>query len=198
MGRIYNSYLSFDMTTDVEKSLAFKKKIQSIQSGVGGDALGQMTMSELGQFQTTWCYKRYNHDATPCRFAHIDVNKEWLRRDPSQIDYYVTLCPNTKILNHKISILDWCYVNACAYGLLYTVNSPILKKKWVTIRKTVRRRCVNHHGRGVTVPVICGIYVLIYTKVVTPVVVPRRRLHDRWRGIVDDVVLMTCTLVSSI
>lgn len=115
--RIYNSYMSFDVPADVEKSLACKENIQSVQSGVGGDALGQMTTSELKQFRTTWCCKRYDHDATLCRFAHIDVNKGWLRRDPSQIDYSVTLCPKTKILHHKTSNLDGCYVNACADGL---------------------------------------------------------------------------------
>jgi len=97
---------------DVEKAFAFKEN-----SGDDNDAMGQMTTSELGQFRTTWCCKRYDHDATLCRFAHIDVNKGWLRRNPSQYEYSTTMCPKTRIVANKTSTLDGCYLNACPDGM---------------------------------------------------------------------------------
>lgn len=114
---VYDSYLSFDTPADVEKSLASKENISVTPSGSGGDALGQMTTSELAKFRTTWCCKRYDHDATLCRFAHIDVNKGWLRRNPTQMEYSVAMCPKTSIVHNKASVLDGCYVNACEDGV---------------------------------------------------------------------------------
>lgn len=113
---IYNSYLSFDMPADVEESLAFKENISDTGDG-GVDILGQMTTSELVKFRTTWCCKRYEHDATLCRFAHIDVNKGWLRRNPAQMEYCAIMCPKTNIVNNKSSSIDGCYLNACEDGV---------------------------------------------------------------------------------
>lgn len=113
----YDSYLSFDMPADVEESLAFKENISSTQCRVVGDTLGQMTTSELGKFRTTWCCKRYEHDATLCRFAHIDLNKGWLRRNTSKFKYSTTMCPKTSIVNDETSSLNGCYINACEDGI---------------------------------------------------------------------------------
>jgi hypothetical protein len=50
-------YLSFDM--DVSEKSA--------------DARGQMNSNELNKFRTTWCCKRYDHDAKLCRFAQMPM-----------------------------------------------------------------------------------------------------------------------------
>jgi len=105
------------MPADVEESLAFKENRSDSQNGGGRDALGQMITSELVKFRTTWCCKRYEHDATLCRFAHIDVDKGWLRRNPAKYEYSCTLCPKIVSVNNKESGLDGCYLNACPDGI---------------------------------------------------------------------------------
>jgi len=110
-------YLSFHLSSDSEQSLGFKENIFG-STKRKEDALGQLTTYDLLKFRTKFCCKRYEHDATLCRFAHVDVNKGWLRRDPSKYDYSVEMCPNTHIIHDKNNALNGCYINACKDGVL--------------------------------------------------------------------------------
>ena len=84
------------------------------------DLLGQMNYSELSKFRTTWCCKRYDHDPLRCRFAHVDINSGWLRRDPLIFQYEDKLCPH--ILQHvnknhtHTNTTKKVLINKCPHG----------------------------------------------------------------------------------
>lgn len=106
--------LKVDIPEEVSKSLEFNN---SIPLGKSADLLGQMTNNELNNFRTTWCCKKYDHDARLCRFAHVNENGGWLRRDPSKFDYCDQMCPNVGIIMDSDSNLNRCFVNACEHGV---------------------------------------------------------------------------------
>mmetsp|Transcript_21493 Transcript_21493/g.27102 ORF Transcript_21493/g.27102 Transcript_21493/m.27102 type:complete len:897 (-) Transcript_21493:243-2933(-) len=81
------------------------------------DVLGQMNVQELSKFRTTWCCKRYDHDHSLCRFAHVDVNKGWLRRNPQTYKYSAQRCPHATIIKSPNSPLKGCHLNTCPLGL---------------------------------------------------------------------------------
>jgi hypothetical protein len=114
-GRENIPYLSFDIPSEVSDSLAFN---DPETSGRSADALGQMNCNELSKFRTTWCCKRYEHDAKLCRFAHVNENSGWLRRDPNVYEYADNLCPSVATIMNIDSIINGCHVNACKDGLL--------------------------------------------------------------------------------
>ena len=110
-------YLSFDIPSELSDSLAFNDTVPDT-SGKNADVRGQMNSNELSKFRTTWCCKRYDHDATLCRFAHVNENKGWLRRDPTIYDYKDELCGFTATITNDDSVYKGCFVNACKNGLL--------------------------------------------------------------------------------
>jgi len=55
---------------------------------------GAMSVVELNTFRTSWCAKRYDHNPNLCAFAHVDVNRGWLRRNPNIYQYRDEMCPN--------------------------------------------------------------------------------------------------------
>lgn len=67
----------------------------------------------LSKLRTTWCAKRYDHDHCFCAFAHVDINRGWLRRDPYTYSYKPTMCPYIKPLQGA----EDCYVNMCPLGV---------------------------------------------------------------------------------
>jgi len=78
------------------------------------EVLGQMSAVELCKFRTSWCAKRYDHDPKLCAFGHVDINRGWLRRDPSVYNYSEKLCPYIV----RSPMLDAGYsFNACPNGL---------------------------------------------------------------------------------
>lgn len=82
------------------------------------EASGHMSIAELNEFRTSWCSKRYDHDAKLCGFAHADVNNGWLRRDPSEHAYSATLCPNVSLVSAGKNNTNAAYlVNCCPKGL---------------------------------------------------------------------------------
>lgn len=80
------------------------------------EMLGRMSAFELGKFRTTWCSKRYDHDAHRCGFAHVDVNRGWLRRDPDIYRYRDEICPHIYSTG-AFSEMEGCLFNACPKGL---------------------------------------------------------------------------------
>jgi len=76
-----------------------------------------MNVQELSKFRTTWCCKRYDHDHSLCRFAHVDVNKGWLRRNPQTYKYSAQRCPHATIIKSPNSPLKGCHLNTCPLGL---------------------------------------------------------------------------------
>lgn len=74
------------------------------------DRVDQQGLSKL---RTTWCAKRYDHDHAFCAFAHVDVNRGWLRRNPFTHSYKPTMCPYIKPLPDAQD----CYVNMCPHGV---------------------------------------------------------------------------------
>jgi len=110
-------YLSFDIPSEVSDSLAFNDTAPDV-SEKSADARGQMNSNELNKFRTTWCCKRYDHDAKLCRFAHANENRGWLRRDPAIHDYKDRLCEFTTTITSEDSIYKGCFVNACKNGHL--------------------------------------------------------------------------------
>ena len=73
----------------------------------------RMSMQSLSSFRTSWCAKRYEHDHSVCGFAHVEVNRGWLRRDPTVHKYKPIACPNIKPLAGK----EDCFVNTCPRGV---------------------------------------------------------------------------------
>lgn len=74
---------------------------------------GRMNQQSLSSFRTLWCAKRYEHDHAVCGFAHIEINRGWLRRDPVAHKYKPISCPNIKPLPGK----EGCYINMCPRGV---------------------------------------------------------------------------------
>jgi hypothetical protein len=108
-------YLSFDIPSEVTESMDAKEG--SVPWAKSSDVLGQMSSNELSKFRTTWCCKRYDHNERLCRFAHINVNMGWLRRDPSKYQYSEKMCPHVSTLNSD-RLLNGCVVNSCKDALL--------------------------------------------------------------------------------
>jgi len=73
----------------------------------------RMDQRGLSTFRTSWCAKRYDHDHSFCAFAHVDVNRGWLRRDPFAYNYKPVMCPHVKPLQGAKD----CYVNTCPHGV---------------------------------------------------------------------------------
>jgi hypothetical protein len=82
------------------------------------DALGVMTRVELGKFRTSWCSKRYEHDHNLCGFAHVSVNRGWLRRDPYTTHYTDEICPSVSSVPEKRIGPKFLVINECPHGLL--------------------------------------------------------------------------------
>lgn len=110
-------YLSFKTPDEVSNCLDNKDKALKEPWGQSIDLLGQMNMNELNKFRTTWCCKRYDHDHSMCRFAHVEVNRGWLRRDPSLYNYEDKMCPHVTIIDAPSSELNGCYINSCPHGV---------------------------------------------------------------------------------
>jgi hypothetical protein len=111
-------YLSFDIPDEVSNCIDFKDSVVSEPKVKCTDPHGQMCNNELSKFRTTWCCKRYEHDAKLCRFAHVDENGGWLRRDPTLFSYSDKLCPFTTVIKFDDPLLNDCNVNACPDGML--------------------------------------------------------------------------------
>ena len=73
----------------------------------------RMDQEGLSKLRTSWCAKRYDHDHAFCAFAHVDINRGWLRRDPFAHNYKPIMCPYIK----PITGADDCYVNMCPLGV---------------------------------------------------------------------------------
>jgi len=76
------------------------------------DMHDRMDQQGLSRLRTSWCAKRYDHDHSFCAFAHVDVNRGWLRRDPFVHNYKPIMCPYIKPLQDAKD----CYVNMCPLG----------------------------------------------------------------------------------
>jgi hypothetical protein len=77
------------------------------------DVHDRMDQQGLSKLRTSWCAKRYEHDHSFCAFAHTDINRGWLRRDPYVYDYSPQMCPFIKPLQGA----EDCYVNMCPHGV---------------------------------------------------------------------------------
>lgn len=73
----------------------------------------RMEQQGLSSFRTLWCAKRYEHDHSVCGFAHVEINRGWLRRDPVAHNYKPLFCPNIKPIPGK----EGCYINMCPRGV---------------------------------------------------------------------------------
>eukprot|EP00804_Cyclotella_cryptica_P027316 CCRYP_019632-RA/>CCRYP_019632-RA protein AED:0.27 eAED:0.29 QI:0/0/0/1/1/1/3/0/640 len=75
--------------------LSTESAAQSYFNFVGGtssDGNDRMDQQGLAKFHTSWCAKRYEHDHSLCTFAHVEINRGWLRRDPFIYNYKPVLC----------------------------------------------------------------------------------------------------------
>lgn len=108
-------YLSFDIPSEVTESIDAKEGC--VPWAKHTDVLGQMSSNELSKFRTTWCCKRYDHDEHLCRFAHINVNMGWLRRDPSKYQYSEKMCTSVSTVKNG-RLLNGCVVNSCKDAML--------------------------------------------------------------------------------
>ncbi len=104
-------YLTFDT-----RPLNFNDQV-CVPWSKSSDVLGQMNGQELNKFRTTWCCKRYDHDHSLCRFAHVDVNQGWLRRNPQVYRYSAQRCPRATIIKSPNSPLRGCHLNTCPFGM---------------------------------------------------------------------------------
>lgn len=77
------------------------------------DVHDRMDQQGLSKLRTSWCAKRYEHDHSFCAFAHVDINRGWLRRDPFVYKYVPQMCPWIKPLQGA----EDCYVNMCPHGV---------------------------------------------------------------------------------
>ncbi|KAL3809096.1 hypothetical protein ACHAXA_010617 [Cyclostephanos tholiformis] len=77
------------------------------------DVHDRMDQQGLAKLRTSWCAKRYEHDHSFCAFAHADINRGWLRRDPFVDNYAPQMCPCIKPLQGA----EDCYVNMCPHGV---------------------------------------------------------------------------------
>lgn len=90
---------------------------------LAGDAHDRMDQQGLAKIRTSWCAKRYEHDHSFCTFAHVDVNRGWLRRDPYIHTYAPQMCPNIKPLQSSDggdgTNNEDCYmINMCPNGVM--------------------------------------------------------------------------------
>ena len=97
---------------------AYRKRsaiVESFQSRYFhlADMHDRMDKQGLAKLRTSWCAKRYEHDHAFCAFAHVDINRGWLRRDPYVYSYKPTMCPYIKPLKNA----EDCYVNMCPLGV---------------------------------------------------------------------------------
>ena len=89
---------------------------------LAGDANDCMDQQGLAKIRTSWCAKRYDHDHGFCAFAHVDVNRGWLRRDPYIHTYAPQMCPNIKPLQNSgggdgTNYEDCYMINMCPHGV---------------------------------------------------------------------------------
>jgi hypothetical protein len=104
-------------------SKMYKKRVLSTEAsaqwyfnfvgGAANDGNEYMDQQGLSMFHTTWCAKRYDHDHSLCAFAHIEVNRGWLRRDPFIYKYKPVLCASIIPL---LASGD-CFMNVCPKGV---------------------------------------------------------------------------------
>lgn len=73
----------------------------------------RMDQQGLAMYHTSWCAKRYEHDHSLCSFAHIEINRGWLRRDPFIYSYKPVLCSGVIPLNTSRD----CFLNICPHGV---------------------------------------------------------------------------------
>jgi hypothetical protein len=77
-----------------------------------------MDAKELNTFRTTWCSKRYDHDPSVCAFAHVEVNRGWIRRDPHAYQYRDEFCSDVELVRPNAQhYLEGCLINRCAKGV---------------------------------------------------------------------------------
>jgi len=81
------------------------------------DVLGRMTKNEVAKFRTTWCAKRYDHDHELCGFAHVNVNRGWLRRNFNICRYKDEHCPLVTEIAEKRICSDVFVINECPKGI---------------------------------------------------------------------------------
>jgi len=109
------SHISLEIPKDVADFLTVQNELQEFHKS--NDLFGRMKSSELNRFRSTWCCKRYDHNHSLCRFAHVDINKGWLRRNPFTFEYSHEMCPDVKLVNDKKSVLNGCFLNTCKEGV---------------------------------------------------------------------------------
>ena len=85
----------------------------NFMDGSSSDGNEGMNQRGLSQFHTTWCAKRYDHDHSLCSFAHIEVNRGWLRRDPFSYKYKPVICPSII----PLQTFGDCFINICPRGI---------------------------------------------------------------------------------
>jgi len=81
------------------------------------DYLGHMKDTDLFNFRSTWCAKRYDHDHELCGFAHFEVNGGWLRRNPQLHRYQEEMCPSLIAITDKRNGTPLFTLNECPRGL---------------------------------------------------------------------------------
>lgn len=113
-------YLSFDIPPEISDCINFQDCAMADSKAKNTDLYGHMINIELSKFRTSWCCKRYEHDHRLCKFAHVDENKGWLRRDPTNFSYSDKLCPFITVMKSDNPSLNGCHVNACKEGLFCT------------------------------------------------------------------------------
>lgn len=84
--------------------------------GTSSDGNDKMDQQGLAMFHTSWCAKRYEHDHSLCMFAHIEVNRGWLRRDPIMYKYKPVLCCHVT----PLQAAGGCFINSCPQGVSCT------------------------------------------------------------------------------
>ena len=109
------SHISLEIPKDVSDFLTVQNELQ--ESHKSNDLFGRMKSSELHRFRSTWCCKRYEHNHSLCRFAHVDINKGWLRRNSLTFEYSNEMCPDVKLVQDKKSMLKGCFLNTCKEGV---------------------------------------------------------------------------------
>jgi len=71
----------------------------------------ESTMTNHYYFRTSWCHKRYDHDASVCGFAHAEINGGWLRRPGG---YRPQLCTHVQTIQDGDK---YVIVNTCKQGM---------------------------------------------------------------------------------
>lgn len=100
-----------------------------------------MDQQDLFKLRTTWCAKRYDHDHSFCAFAHVGINRGWLRRNPSLHHYKPVMCPFVKPLPDAKD----CYVNMCPLGV--ECNHSHSREEIVYHPESYKRQlCKKAHG----------------------------------------------------